>query len=126
MVEETAALSASQTGMAIIGADFHIHLNTNPTGGGDRCFTEMRLVRTRATVDSVMVVESVYGPRAGGNFNNVGNDATRNASASIVWVDDVLEGDTFKIEARVGTQTQAVKNFTFNTTGNGIFVAGVS
>ena len=121
MIEQTLALTAAHAGNVLVAADFHVSVNTG-SGGGDRCFTEIRLVRTRGSADTVLIMEPIYGPRNGGNFGPIGNVASKNASSSIVWHDAAMAGDRYKLEARVGTQIAGAKTFTFSATGNGLLV----
>ena len=121
MIEQTLALTAAHAGNVLVAADFHVSVNTG-SGGGDRCFTEIRLVRTRGSTDTVLVTKPIYGPRNGGNFGTIGNAASKNASTSLVWHDAAMAGDRYKLEARVGTQIAGAKTFTFSTTGNGLLV----
>ena len=127
MIESLPAITAEEAGEAILAGDAHLSVVTTPsTGGGDRLNTQYRLVRTRAAVDTVLVSESMYGPRNllhGGGTSQTFSAATREASGSIVWTDTAQAGDVYKLEARVVAQaTSGTREVTFDTTNNGVMV----
>ena len=128
-VEATPELAAAHAGNVVVAADFEVMVTPadDTGGGGDRCITEARLVRTRGSVDTVLIGETIYGPRNGSNFGASGTNlfktASREASATLVWHDSAMAGDVYKLEARTITQrTSPTKTFTFHRANNGLLV----
>ena len=123
----TGAVATGNAGQVVFGADCHVVVAGTGSSGGDRCFTEFRVVRTRASVDTVLLSENVCGPRNGTNFGGIAVEASSATSGSLIGATTVQEGDTMKLQVRLAIQTTAnTKSFTFAATRNEVFMAGVS
>ena len=123
----TGAVATGNAGQVIFGADCHVVVAGTGNSGGDRCFTEFRVVRTRGSTDTTLLSENVYGPRNGTNFGGIAVAASSAASGSLIGATTVQEGDTMKLQVRLAIQTTAnTKSFTFAATRNEVFMAGVS
>ena len=128
-LETTPELAAAHAGNVVVAADFEVMVTPadDTGGGGDRCISEARLVRTRSSVDTVLIGETIYGPRNGSNFGGTGTNlfktASREAALSLAWHDSAMAGDVYKLEARTITQrTSPTKTFTFHRDNNGLLV----
>ena len=124
-IATTAALGAAQAGKVIVAGEVTVEVTDDTTSGGDRGLAQMRLVRTRGSVDTPLTTQFIYGPR------NVGQgvvasfeDASQMASGTAIWEDDAQGADTYKLEARVMSQMPTL-NVSFNTANNGILVSSV-
>ena len=89
-------------------AHSHIDLVTASGGGGDRLFTETRLVRTRASVDTVLSDNVDYGPRNfpanAANTSEVFAAASRRSDEEHVAYDTAMTGDVYKLQIRIVAQ----------------------
>ena len=121
-VETTRALAAGETGLVVVAGEINGTSNTS-AGGGDRILVQVRVARTRASVDTVLMEEQLYLRNLGNAGANM-NIASRTASGAIIWFDTAEEGDTYKIEARFIPQV-AGRTLTYDTSNNGLFVASV-
>ena len=123
----TGAVATGNAGQVVFGADCHVVVAGTGSSGGDRCFTEFRVVRTRGSTDTTLLQENIYGPRNGTNFGGIAVAASSAASGSLIGATTVQEGDTMKLQVRLAIQTTAnTKSFTFAATRNEVFMAGVS
>ena len=123
----TGAVATGNAGQVVFGADCHVVVAGTGSSGGDRCFTEFRVVRRRGSTDTTLLSENIYGPRNGTNFGGIAVAASSAASGSLIGTTTVQEGDTMKLQVRLAIQTTAnTKSFTFAATRNEVFMAGVS
>ena len=120
----TFPLPASQAGPVLLAAKVRAERTTPvPTGGGDRIFTQARIVRTRGSTDTVLVVQDIYGPR---NVNTVSvQTASKAVSSFMLGHDTAQENDTYKVEVRVSSQSTS-RTIQFDIANNGLSVFSVS
>ena len=129
-MEVMTAISSSETGRVVVFGDTHAELTSAVSGGGARVMTQVRIVRTRASVDTELVNEYIYGPR-GLSYNSASTnssfaDATKHASAAIAWTDEAQEGDVFKLQARCVFQAVGSgATIEFSAANNGLMLFGV-
>ena len=124
-IESLPAITAAEAGTVVLAGDTNVQIATASAGGGDRFQTEIRLVRTRASVDTVLVSGSMYGPRnMPFNANNTSGSfaaATRESSGTLLWTDTAQAADVYKLEARVVSQLVSdTRDVTFRTATNGL------
>ena len=102
------AVTSAEAGNVLLLGEAHGEMTTASGGGGDRVVTEIRLVRTRNSVDTIISDHVDYGPRnlniGGGNDNTAFEDATDMADEELVSADTSVAGDTYKIQVRMITQ----------------------
>ena len=103
------ALTAAQTGRALVTAQTH-HESGLGGGGGDRLILERRVVRRRGAVDTVLSGQVDYGPRQlnpGGLTSRAFAVASSVSDEEMVAVDDVQAGDVLRLDSRVVLQRTA-------------------
>ena len=76
-------------------------------------------------MDTVLVSETIYGPRnMPFNQNNTSGsfaEATRETSGTLVWTDTAVAGDVYSLEARVVSQLVSdTRDVTFSQGSNGL------
>ena len=120
----TFPLPASQAGPVLLAAKVRAERTTPvPTGGGDRIFTQARIVRTRGSTDTILVVQDIYGPR---NVNTPSvQTASKAVSSFMLGHDTAQENDTYKVEVRVSSQSTS-RTIQFDIANNGLSVFSVS
>ena len=128
-IESVSAITAEMAGRVVVAADFEANVVTAARGGGDRIVTQLRLMRTRSSADTVLISETLYGPRnlpVGGGTAAVFAEASRTAGASVIWHDTAQTGDVYKLEARCSAQLteagQPGREINFGTDNNGLMV----
>ena len=124
-VGTTSAMSSTRIGNALIIGVADIEVNTGQ-GGGDRGLVQLRLVRTRSSVDTVIQELQLYGPRNVANASTTTfNQASRRGGGVVLWRDSAEAGDVYKMQARVMAQHAQARTWTFSAAGTGVTVAGL-
>ena len=126
----TAAVAADQAGRVLVTGKLSVEAVTDSTGGGDRYMTEIVLIRTRASMDTVLERCLVYGPRNipenAANTSTAYNAANQQACVVAAWDDTAVAGDTYKLQGRCLTQAvSGTREVRYSAAGNGILVTPV-
>ena len=124
-IESLPAITAAEAGTVVLAGDANVMIATASNGGGDRFQTQIRLMRTRASVDTVLVSETIYGPRNmpfnADNTSGSFAEGTRESSGTLVWTDTAAAGDVYSLEARVvSQQVSGTRDVTFSQGSNGL------
>ena len=100
------AITAEEAGEVILTGELHAIAPTG-SGGGDRAFSEGRIVLRRNGADMYPSDMKKYGPRRlgpSGGTSTAYAEATREASWELVSLESAQEGDVFRVEARAQLQ----------------------
>ena len=105
---EDITIAAAEAGALLIYA--HMHGQSSISAGNPRGYSEWRLVRTRATVDTVLETNGIYGPR-----NFTASSISADVWGYLVYKGTVQSGDVIKVQARhwVDTTTDAAGNVVY-------------
>lgn len=123
----TSAITAAQAGNVHVTGKMRVQVVTASGGGGDRYISELVLIRTRASVDTVIERAVVYGPRnlptSAGDTSDAWSAASRMADVELDWYDEAQMGDTYKIQGRCLTQSETgTREVRFVAARSGILV----
>ena len=101
---QSITISADEAGSLLLEAITKGSVVQTSPGGGARVGTEIRIVRTRASVDTVLVADVEYGPRnlpSGGATSADYSTLSRFYFEEIEYeVDDAMENDVYKVQVR--------------------------
>ena len=128
-IATTAALTSTQAGRCLVAAHTNIQVSTASSGGGDRIITQTQIVRTRASMDTVIADSVDYAPRnvGGSQFATAFGTESRKSYEELIDIDDAMSGDVYKLRARAISQLTSgtARALTASTTGNDITVSSL-
>ena len=125
-IETLPAVNEAQAGNVDVSANIHA-ISSVGTGGGDRIYARVRIVRTRNNVPTTLVQEVMY-IRNANNFGTNSSAISREASLGMSWHDEAQFGDVYHVEAQIIQQSGGGDGFpnpstvSFDTANNGLFM----
>ena len=126
-IETTSAITSSQAGRVLVQAKFDGQLTSDSTGGGDRIAAEIRVIRTRSSVNTTVADEIHYirnqslSNAGGANSSEDFVDALNSLKNDLLVMDTAQAGDTYSFQARIVSQVNAnVHTMQFGTSDNEI------
>ena len=101
-------VSAAEAGwLMLVG---HLHGTANAgVGGGDRLWTNARIVRVRGSVETVVGEHQVYGPRNMGNADAATNTLSRDVDDITTAMDIAQSGDVYRLDVRYWAQSATAR-----------------
>ena len=116
LIATTAAMT--RNGIAVINFEGHAESNGS-SGGGDRIFIQIALLRTRSSVTTELARTTLY-MRNANNLGTVVSPISQTIDGALAHIDEAHMGDTFTIRARAirqgATRSGAQVTFPVGTT----------